>query len=118
MFYLALAIIISTVYGILFMVTYDKGDAFLETNIRLFTHLAFAVAFALAMFTVVWSIVYILPESTKEAPKPVILVCDGRTVAESNNGSYVNSKSGIYEDKRTTLTYTPKQGEMCQVFLK
>lgn len=118
MFYLAVATLVTTAYCLLLLMAHEGGNTFLETNIRLFARLALVVGFFGFAFILTQCFIYILPESTKEAPKPVILVCDGRTVAESNNGFYVNSKSGIYKDKRTTLTYTPKQGEMCQVFLK
>jgi hypothetical protein len=49
---------------------------------------------------------------------PTILVCNNITVAESVDGFVYNSKGGAYEDYRSNLTYTPRQGEVCKELLK
>lgn len=53
-----------------------------------------------------------------EYATPTILICNSTTVAESSNGFAFNSKSGTYEDYRSSLTYTPRQGEVCKQYLK
>lgn len=73
------------------------------------------VVFAVFLVVNLMTITFGEPDTTL---KPTVLLCNENIVVESVNGFIYNSNSGTYEDVRSRLTYTPKQGEVCREYLK
>lgn len=106
------------------MIGKNSKDSFREAFVNCCIAFAWMVTIIGSCIGLMW-LLLILLHSTFEKPsepdmilKPTILSCNGVTVAESINGFAFNSKSGTYEDYRSSLTYTPRQGEACKQYLK
>lgn len=99
----------------------NSDESYAEAYVTSTKVVACIIGFFGACLLVAWYVVLLLIATFGEPDrtlKPTILSCNGIVVAESTNGFTYNSKGGAYEDYRNTLTYTPRQGEVCKEYLK
>jgi len=98
----------------------DAHETFLESfknSVKaLFYILSFVGICGILVFWVV--VVFFGIFKSEHVDKPTALKCNGVIVAESINGFAYDSRGGTYEDYRSNLTYTARQGEVCKELLK
>jgi hypothetical protein len=103
-------------------ISQTKYESYPESFITLCGIVGVLVGFFGAAALFAWVIVkminYSFPEVAKNYDTPTVLVCNDVRVVESVDGFVYNSKGGAYEDYRSNLTYTPRQGEVCKEYLK
>lgn len=96
----------------------DPYQSFMDNTIAVFKCVIGVVVGLGVISLLAWSIVQLVGQPSPRTYTPTILVCNGITVAESVDGFSLESRSGVYVDYRSNVSYTHKGGETCKEFRK